>query len=186
MDNAALALAGCELLNKNNARISPQSIQQGLMKAHWPGRLEIVSTDPYILLDGAHNLMAARNLARFLSTNLAGRHIILVIGILDDKPYKEMLKSLVPVCHRVILTRAKINRALEPNKLYAVVKDFSPHATVTSDVIQAIKLALEKIRPKDAICIAGSLYVVGEAKEAIDKGLLKRFTKPKQAISFSA
>ena len=89
IDNAALALASCDLLNKNNARISPQSIQQGLIKAHWPGRLGMVSTDPYILLDGAHNLMAARNLARFLSTNLAGRHIILVIGILDDKPYKD-------------------------------------------------------------------------------------------------
>jgi dihydrofolate synthase/folylpolyglutamate synthase len=174
VENAALALAASELLNRMNAGISPDSIKKGLLEAHWPGRLEIVSSDPYLLLDGAHNLMAARKLARFLSTRLAGRPITLVIGILDDKPYKEMLKSLLPVCRRVILTRAKINRALDPARLYAVAKDLTPQVTVIADVGQALKHALETVRPNDAICVAGSLYVVGEAKAAIANGLFKQ------------
>jgi dihydrofolate synthase/folylpolyglutamate synthase len=178
-DNAALALAASELLNRINAGISPDSIAKGLLEAQWPGRLEVVSSDPYLLLDGAHNLIAARKLARFLSAVLAGRPITLVIGILDDKPYKEMLKSLLPVCHRVILTRAKIDRALDPDRLLAVAKDFTPQVIVIADVGQALKHALETVRPKDAICVAGSLYVVGEAKAAIENGLLKQIKKVK-------
>jgi len=172
VDNAALVLAACELIGKNNAAITLKNIQEGLSKNHWPGRLEIVSEKPFIILDGAHNLAAARNLARFLSTNLAGRAITLVIGILDDKPYKAMLKSLLTPVNRVILTRAKIDRALEPRKLYEAAKNQKPDVVIIPDVGQAIKKAVETTPRDGAICIAGSLYVVGEAKEAFEKGLI--------------
>jgi len=172
VDNAALVLAACELIGKNNAAITRNNIQEGLSKNHWPGRLEIVSNNPFIILDGAHNLAAARNLAKFLSTNLAGKAITLVVGILDDKPYKAMLKSLLKPVHRVILTRAKINRALEPGKLYEAAKNLNADAVIISDVEQAIKNAVETTPRHGAICIAGSLYVVGEAKEAFEKGLI--------------
>ncbi len=173
VDNAALVLAACEIIGKNNTAITLNNIQEGLAKNHWPGRLEIVSNNPLIILDGAHNLAAARNLAKFLATNFAGKAVTLVIGILDDKPYKEMLKSLLTTATRVILTRAKTNRALEPGKLYEVAKSLIPDATIIPDVGQAIKNAVETTPRHGAICIAGSLYVVGEAKEAFEKG-----TKP--------
>jgi len=172
VDNAALVLAACELIGKNNTAITLNNIQEGLTKNHWPGRLEIVSNNPLIILDGAHNLAAARNLAKFLATNFAGKAITLVIGILDDKPYKEMLKSLLPPVTRVILTRAKTDRALEPGKLYEVAKSQIPDVTIIPDVGQAIINAVETAPRHGAICIAGSLYVVGEAKEAFEKGLI--------------
>ncbi len=172
VDNAALVLAACELISKNNTAITLNNIQEGLSKNHWPGRLEIVSHHPFIILDGAHNLAAARNLAKFLSTHLAGKAITLVIGILDDKPYKAMLKSLLTTTNRVILTRAKIDRALEPGRLYEVAKNFNQDVTIIPDVGQAIKKAVETTPRHGAICIAGSLYVVGEAKEAFEKGLI--------------
>jgi len=172
VDNAALVLAACELIGKNNTAITLDHIQEGLTKNHWPGRLEIVSNNPFIILDGAHNLAAARNLAKFLATNLAGKDITLVIGILDDKPYKGMLKSLLTPVNRVILTRAKTDRALEPGKLFEETKSFFPDATIIPDVAQAIKNAVETTPRQGAICIAGSLYVVGEAKEAFEKGLI--------------
>ncbi len=172
VDNAALVLATCELIGNENAAITLNNIQDGLRKNHWPGRLEIVSTNPYIILDGAHNLAAARNLAKFLSSHLADRVITLVIGILDDKPYKAMLKNLLTPVDRVILTRAKIDRALEPQKLYEAVKFAKPDATIIPAVDAAIKHAIETTPQNGAICIAGSLYVVGEAKEAFEKGLV--------------
>jgi dihydrofolate synthase/folylpolyglutamate synthase len=172
VDNAALVLAACELIGKNNAAITRNNIQEGLSKNHWPGRLEVVSNNPCIILDGAHNLAAARNLAKFLSTNLAGKAITLVVGILDDKPYKAMLKSLLTPVHRVILTRAKINRALEPRRLYEAAKNLNADVVIIPDVEQAIKKAVETTPRHGAICIAGSLYVVGEAKEALAKGLV--------------
>jgi dihydrofolate synthase/folylpolyglutamate synthase len=171
VDNAALVLAACELIGKNNAALTLNNIQEGLSKNLWPGRLEIVSDNPFIILDGAHNLAAARNLAKFMSTNLAGRVITLVVGILDDKPYKAMLKSLLTPVNRVILTRAKINRALDPRKLYEAAKNLKPDVAIIPDVARAIKNAVETTPRHGAICIAGSLYVVGEAKEAFEKDL---------------
>jgi dihydrofolate synthase/folylpolyglutamate synthase len=173
VQNAALALAASELLNKTKAEISFQSIKNGLLKTRWPGRLEIISEKPLVILDGAHNLIAARNLSRYLDENLANRRITLVVGILDDKPYGAMLKSLLPVCSRAIITRAKTERALPPQKLYATAKKIISDVTTVSNVAKAAKQAIETARPNDVVCIAGSLYVVGEAKDAIERGLLK-------------
>jgi dihydrofolate synthase/folylpolyglutamate synthase len=171
-DNAALVLAACELLIAKKADLALNDIKKGLSTNYWPGRLETVSREPLIILDGAHNRAAADNLARFLATNLAGLALTLVIGILDDKPYKAMLKSLLPLASRVILTRAKIDRALNPQKLMEVAQNFKTESTIVPDVAEAIKYAVDTNPPQGAICIAGSLYVVGEAKEALDKGLL--------------
>lgn len=171
VDNAALVLAACELINKTNASIALTEIKEGLSKNSWPGRLEIVSEKPLIILDGAHNLAAARNLAGFLSTNLTGRTLTMVIGILDDKPYRAMLKSLLAPADRVILTQARIDRALEPQKLHEAAKNFIPDAIIVPEVEQAVKHAIDTAPSHGAICIAGSLYVVGEAKEALEKGL---------------
>jgi dihydrofolate synthase / folylpolyglutamate synthase len=172
VDNAALVLAACELLGENKAAITLNNIKKGLSKNHWPGRLEIVSDDPFIILDGAHNLAAANNLAKYLSTNLAGKSTTLVVGILEDKPYKAMLKTLLKPVNRVIFTRAKIDRAVEPHVLNEAVKEFNPNATIIPDVGQAIGKAIETTPHHGAICIAGSLYVVGEAKEAFQLGLI--------------
>ena len=178
VDNAALVLAACELIGENKASMTLKNIQEGLGKHQWPGRLEIVSNDPFIILDGAHNLAAAQNLAKFLSTNLAGRDITLVVGILDDKPYKAMLKALLKATNRVIFTRAKIDRALDPRILFEAAKNLVPDTTIIPDVGQAIRRAVETTPRDGAICIAGSLYVVGEAKEAIGKGLIGKRHKP--------
>jgi dihydrofolate synthase/folylpolyglutamate synthase len=172
VDNAALILAACEILNQKGVNLSLDHIKAGLIKNRWPGRLEIVSTDPVIIFDGAHNFIAARNLARFLSANYDRRNVTMVIGILDDKPYRAMLNCLLPTANQVILTRAKINRAMEPQKLEPIAKKMIPGVTVIPDVKQALEHAIKTASPDDTICVAGSLYVVGEAKEALDGGLL--------------
>lgn len=169
VDNAALVLAACEILNKNGLNLALTNIKYGLEQNNWPGRLEIVSTTPSILLDGAHNFIAARYLARYLSENLSQRNITLIIGILDDKPYKAMLKDLLPLCEKVILTRPKIDRALAPEKLYAIAKEMISDIRIIPDVDQAVIYAIENASTDDTICIAGSLYVVGEAKELFAK-----------------
>ncbi len=169
VDNAAIVLAACEVLNKTRTDLPLETIKDGLMQNRWPGRLEVVSRSPLVILDGAHNFNAARNLARFLSENLAGRNITLVVGILDDKPYKAMLKSLLPFCSRAILTAPKIDRALPPETLLAVAQQIVAETTIVPDVDSAVQHAVETASPDDVICIAGSLYVVGEAKEALGK-----------------
>ena len=167
INNASLVLAACELLNQNGTDIQIQSIREGLLKTRWPGRLEKISDSPAIILDGAHNLMAARRLAEFLVQNIAKDKLTLVVGILDDKPYSAMLRSLLPACSRVILTSPKIDRTLGAEKLYPIAKEVIDDVTIIPDVNMAVAHAIKTVSPDEAVCIAGSLYVIGEAKEAI-------------------
>jgi dihydrofolate synthase/folylpolyglutamate synthase len=167
VDNAAISLAACELLNRAGATISEKNCRQGLSELHWPGRLEIVCESPRIILDGAHNLVAARKLAAFLAQETDQRPITMVIGILDDKPYKAMLSALVPVTQKVIFTRPKIDRGLPPETLYTEARQYGKAISLLPDVHQAVQQAVNQAAPDDVICIAGSLYVVGEAKVSL-------------------
>lgn len=169
VENAALVLAACEVLIQKGVKIPPEKIKQGIVNNHWPGRLEVVSKSPFVILDGAHNLAAAKKLGLFLSEELADRDITLIIGILDDKPYKEILESLVPACKKVILTHPKTGRAIDAETLSKAAKTLIKDVEIIQDIDKAVIYAVENAGPKDAICIAGSLYVVGEAKEIIEK-----------------
>jgi dihydrofolate synthase/folylpolyglutamate synthase len=167
VDNASLTLAACELIMREDDRLSQDHIQSGLAQNRWPGRLEVVSRKPYVILDGAHNLMAARRLGRFLQDTLAGRRITMVAGILDDKPYEAILKDLVAPCSRLIITRPKIDRSLPPETLEAAAKPLISDIRIVADVGDAVRFAIATSKPEDAVCVAGSLYVVGEAKAAL-------------------
>jgi dihydrofolate synthase/folylpolyglutamate synthase len=166
--NAALVLAACELLMRKAPRISPQSIREGLLTNRWPGRLEVVSEKPLLMLDGAHNLAAARQLARHLAAHFRKRHITMVIGILDDKPYRSMLRLLLPMAARLIITQAKINRALPPAKIEAAARPLVSDIRIIPDVGDALRYAMDTAGPDSFILVAGSLYVVGEAKAALE------------------
>ncbi|MEJ2098094.1 MAG: bifunctional folylpolyglutamate synthase/dihydrofolate synthase [Deltaproteobacteria bacterium] len=167
VDNAAISLAVCEVLKRQGAIIPEAPLRKGLGAIQWPGRLEIVNDAPKIILDGAHNLMAARNLARYLAAEMSETPITLVLGILDDKPYRAMLQSLVPLCRRLIVTRPVIDRALPPEQLFETAKSLTENIAMAPDVDTAVRTALSSAAPTEVICIAGSLYVVGEAKETL-------------------
>ena len=169
VENASLVLAASELVMRGESNLCRDSVQYGLAQNRWPGRLEVVSEKPYVLLDGAHNLMAARRLGRFLFDMLPGRKITLVAGILDDKPYQAILKDLVAPCTRLIATKAKIDRSLPPETLVAVARPLVPETRIIPDVAEAVRYAIATSAPEDAVCIAGSLYVVGEAKAELEK-----------------
>lgn len=167
-ENAALVLAACELLaRRDDVRLPEAAIRTGLKETRWPGRLEVVATNPHIILDGAHNLMSARMLGRYLNNHFKGRNITLVVGILDDKPYRSILKDLVAPCKRVIATQPKIDRALPVDRVAEVARSLTAQVEVVADVGDAVRHAIRTSRQGDVICIAGSLYVVGEAKTAL-------------------
>ncbi len=168
-DNAALALAACERLIESGVPISEDAIRSGLKGTRWPGRLEVVMKQPLVILDGAHNLMAARNLARYLEHRMKGRRLSLVIGILDDKPADAMLAALLPMADRVFVTQARIDRAIPAEVLARRAERRHADVTVIPDVARAVAAAVDGSGPQDAVCIAGSLYVVGEAVPAVER-----------------
>jgi dihydrofolate synthase/folylpolyglutamate synthase len=126
-----------------------------------------------VVFDGAHNLDAARQLARWISKNLKGRPLTLVVGILDDKPYRAMLKCLLPLANRVIFTQAKINRALPAKTLLKAAQPMTSDVTIIADVAQALKFAVKTAPAGGLTLVAGSLYIVGEAQTAIANGIVR-------------
>jgi dihydrofolate synthase / folylpolyglutamate synthase len=166
--NASLVLAACERLARGRlVRLDEAVIREGLLRTRWPGRLEVAVNAPYVILDGAHNLMAARVLGRYLKRHFKDRVITLVVGILDDKPYRSILKDLVAPSRRVIVTQPKIDRAMPAERLAAIARKLNPEVRVIPDVAEAVHHAVATSAKEDVICVAGSLYVVGEAKTAL-------------------
>ena len=164
-ENLSLALAACELIFDN---LDENLVKKGLAITRWPGRLEHIQDSPLVIIDGAHNLKAAKVLGKYLSSTLKDKKLTLVLGILDDKPYEKMLESLVPCAHNIIITKAKIDRSLEPSVLKkAVEKITKKPVIVIEDVKKAVTHAIEISNDEDAVCIAGSLYVAGEAREKL-------------------
>jgi dihydrofolate synthase/folylpolyglutamate synthase len=173
VDNAALVLAACELLMAAAPKLKPDHIRAGLRENRWPGRLEQVSERPLVIFDGAHNLDAARQLARYVSAHFEERPLTLVVGILDDKPYRAMLKLLAPLAARVIATQARINRALPAPLIADTARPLAPEVVVIADVARALRHAVETSPADGLTLVAGSLYVVGEAKAAVERGFVR-------------
>jgi dihydrofolate synthase/folylpolyglutamate synthase len=146
-----------------NARTAAIALHQlslspaGIAQTRWPGRLEQVSREPEIILDGAHNPAGARALANYIRRFYSGRRIWMIYGVMRDKAVGEMASLLFPLADRVIVTAPDNSRAMPPEEIPA------PGATIARTVGQAVAL-LDKAAPSDAIFITGSLFVVGEAR----------------------
>jgi dihydrofolate synthase/folylpolyglutamate synthase len=155
--NALTALAALQQLG-----VPPYAIQSGIAAARWPGRLETVSRQPEVLLDGAHNPAGARALAAHLEKFYADRPITLIYGAMRDKAVAEMAGILFPAAARVIVTAPKQPRAVQP----ATVRDAVdyPDVQIAPDIAAALALAHAQTGA-GPIVVTGSLYLVAEARE---------------------
>jgi dihydrofolate synthase/folylpolyglutamate synthase len=129
----------------------------GIASTCWPGRLERVSDQPEIILDGAHNPAGTRALIDYIRRFYVGRRIWIVYGAMRDKAVGEMAAMLFPVAQHVIVTAPANSRALAPENIPA------PGAAITQTVGEAVAL-LRKAPPDDVVFVTGSLFVVGEAR----------------------
>ena len=133
----------------------------GIKDARWPGRIEHVSPNPDIILDGAHNPAGARALARYLERFYGGRKIWLVYGAMRDKAIDEVAGVLFPLASELILTAPDTARALRPDAL----AEFAGRGHIEPTVEMAIDYARTHAADEDVIVITGSLFVVGEARK---------------------
>jgi len=166
LQNALNAAAAVRILQNRDYRITDENIEAGIATTEWPGRLERLQTRPDVYLDGAHNPGAARELARFLEENFAGREVYLIFGAMRDKAVDEVTGMLFPHVHEVIFTQPGTPRAVSARRLAEMAGDHASKFSVIEDAEQALDSALAKAGPEDAIFITGSLYLVGELRHA--------------------
>jgi dihydrofolate synthase/folylpolyglutamate synthase len=163
--NAAVALAVVELLGKAGFPVPEAAIREGLLATRWPGRLEQLSQDPRIWLDGAHNPAAALVLAQNLKQTRVNGRLILVMGVMADKDVDTILARLLPLAQTVIFTQPQYFRAATTTDLARRAQAYELEILQTPKVAQAVQQAQSLAGPGDRVVITGSLYTVGEAKE---------------------
>ncbi len=164
--NAATAMAALEVLAEKGFDIPAEEIAEGFSKVEWPGRFQVLRRNPPLVVDGAHNIDAARSLKKALKQYLDFKKAILVMGASDDKNIKGVIAELAPLFDRVIVTRSRHPRSMAPAPLAAEFARHGLKARIADDVPSALSQALAMAGEKDLVCLAGSLFIVGEAIEA--------------------
>jgi len=161
-ENGAIAIAALEALRSQGLSIDEDAIRLGLKNIYWPGRFDVVSKRPTVILDCAHNEMSVAALLETMSVEL-GPEVKprLIFGCQSAKDWAKMAAMLSPRIRDVTLTRAKPKAPLEPELL---IPHFAPQvpARVERDPLRAVARVLSEMGPDDVALITGSVYLIGE------------------------
>ena len=168
--NAATALGALEILEGLGYPVSTEAMVEGLQEVSWPGRLELVISNPRVLLDGAHNPDGARSLKRALQGEFDFRRLILLMGVMKDKDVSTIVHTLAPLADHVIFSKPHTDRASSPSMLLKEMGSNGKKAELIEDLPRAIDRGLSLTRKNDLFCITGSLYTVGEARRYLLPG----------------
>ncbi|MFI5342428.1 MAG: bifunctional folylpolyglutamate synthase/dihydrofolate synthase, partial [Candidatus Methylomirabilales bacterium] len=167
-ENAVTAVAAAEVLESQGFHVGEAAIRRGLTQARWPGRLQIVSDRPRIILDGAHNPAGAQALAAFLMEHRSAlNRLIMVFGVLKDKDWEAMLAPLGPLADQMILTHPPADRGADPHELLMADR-YCSKVEIMADPSEGLALARSGARPEDSILVTGSHYTVAAALRALD------------------
>lgn len=167
--NAATAAAAARALDAGGIAVPDGAIRDGLARAFFPGRLEVMQRgpgQPTVVVDGAHNPDKARSLVAALGALFPGKRVVLVLGMVADKDATSVLDILLPNAAVVVTTQAPIiNRAVaSAEDLAARVRARGVPADAEPNPDAAIAAALDRAGPDDLVCVTGSLYLVGAVR----------------------
>lgn len=170
LENAALAVAAIEYLAQHSPFLADEAtVKKGLQSVRWPGRCQVLSEDPVVLLDVAHNPNGAQALAESLREILKGHPIGLVAGLLSDKDGRGFAAALAPVIRRAWAVPIQNERALPQDQLVACLRNsgMEVEAATLADALAGSKAWAKE--NDGAVCIAGSLFLAGEvlAREGV-------------------
>jgi len=165
VENAATALAVLECLDELwGVRVKGEVVRRGLRNVCWPGRMEVASWHPLVVLDGAHNPHSAEALRNALREVFAGLELVLVFGSGQDKEYRKMAEILWPTAGTVIATQSNHPRALEAARLAEECGELANRLLVIPDYRKAFQEALSLADRDSLVCVSGSLFLVADIK----------------------
>jgi len=200
LENAATAVAVAKTLfkkwNEEQTFISSESeqeayIREGVSKAFWKGRMEIVNDNPFFMIDGAHNGHGVHALAESLKALYPGEKFHFIMGVMADKDYEKMIEELLPIALDFVTVTPESNRALQSKELAecitqkgikaryaedmeAVIRPFLPQHNCVMKDTTVIKTSDKEVHVylthADHKTIAfGSLYFIGAIEAMLDK-----------------
>lgn len=167
LKNAATAVQACQILCQKGFNITVDSIRQGLKKARWPGRMEVLRKNPVILIDGAHNAEGAKALRNALTEYFPNKRIIFIMGVVKDKDYKSMIEEILPIADSFITVTPNSERALSANELAIMLRNYCKNVLISDTIEDAVKASLDMSRSEDVICAFGSLFYIGAVRSLL-------------------
>ena len=175
VENAATAVVAIEALRLKDIFITSAAIKNGLLKARWPGRFQLIRKRPFIVVDGAQNAASAAALKKAVKNTFNYKKLILLLGTMCDKDIDGMCKELSGLADYAVITMAKAERACPPQVIREKMLNYNSGIDVVtaSSVNEAMRECKKRADENDLILVTGSLYVVAEA---LKTSPLQRFT----------
>ncbi|MFC1837239.1 bifunctional folylpolyglutamate synthase/dihydrofolate synthase [Thermodesulfobacteriota bacterium] len=182
MVNTGVALATLEFLEQFGFPVEEPVIRSGLLEVSWPGRLESFCLSKVdgsridcskensvrYLLDGAHNPAGVDSLLEALRNDFQYEKLVLVWAAMSDKDFSKVLPQVAELAQVIIFTKLDYERSAEPEDLVKALPENLQERAICENLLdKALTKAVELAGRADLICIAGSLYLVGEARKLL-------------------
>ncbi len=175
--NCGLALAMLDKLKEVGYEIDNQKAAQGLLGVSLIGRMEMICSDPRIMIDGAHNAASIKALIQAIGQNVPYDSMVVVFGCNSDKDVRGMLDALRYGADKVVFTRSNSPKAMSPDDLAEIYAEICGKMCQTASSLgEALGLASSAVGREDLICITGSFYLIGQAKTRFHKTRRSRVT----------
>ncbi len=159
IENAVTAYAALQVIKSEGFNLTEEAIMSGFAQVEWPGRFEVISRQPLIILDSAHNRDSAIKLAQAIREYLQGRKIVYVFGASEDKDVTGMFAELLPGAEALIVTQSIHPRSYPADKLAELAQEYNCRKEVVVPLEAALARALQMIDGESAIVVTGSIFV---------------------------
>lgn len=165
IQNALTAYLAIKIIARDNFTISIQDIQRGFQKVKWPGRFEILSENPMLVIDSAHNTDSMKHLVTSIKNIFPGKQLITIFGASEDKDIKGMLKILLPECKILIASQSTHPRAMTADKICKIASQLNRNAKSIPSIEKALEQAIDQFNEKSIIIVTGSIFMAAAVRE---------------------
>jgi dihydrofolate synthase/folylpolyglutamate synthase len=146
--------------------VTPEAIKVGVKNVSWPGRMEVLHQSPHLIIDSAMNGDSAEKLAKTLRYYFSTHEITFIFGVSNDHPVEDMLMALLPLAKRTFVVASRHPRAEKPARIAQLAMEMGYQTISMPDVPTALDRAWEIVEGNDVVCVAGSLFLAADAREA--------------------
>lgn len=167
--NAAVAVATFKLYMRTiGEELDWQKVATALQHVNWPGRMQIIRTQPTVLIDGAHNEEGITALTQNLRAIFPDKRILFVLAILRDKNLDSIIEMICNTADQLYISKNHSTRAAEIEDQAAIAARFSTPYQTIDDVVDATRRAIADAQQDDLVVISGSLYTISEVIKVAD------------------
>ena len=169
LKNAATVLEVVEVLRRRGWKLEQSDVEHGLYAVHWPGRFELLSEEPLVVVDGGHNPQCALTVRDNLLRYFPDKRRILLLGVLRDKDYPALTEILNEAADEYICITPDSHRALPAGELADFLNRYNKPVAVCDSIRDGVSLALDRSDEGSVVCAVGSLYSVGEIRACFER-----------------